>query len=888
VCLRNIHNYLNPLANISPFTKKRKKKMSNTKNAMIFALFLLLTIAITSFALPIANAHDPAWQIPTYAYIAATPNPVGAGQTVSLVFWLDKVPPTAAGTAGDRWINFNIDVTKPDGSKETLGPFTSDSVGGAYTTYTPDTTGNYTLFFSFPGQVPTGSTGTGISGTSPNIGDNYLPSNTTTTLTVQQEPIPGPTSYPLPTEYWTRPIEGQNTEWYTLASNWLGSWPGNGGIGIVGRVQPDGIAPNSAHIMWTKPFEFGGVVGGNYTIPSMTFYSGTEYEGKFRNGVVLMNGNLYYELPKSNDVTGGGYACVDLLTGDQLWWQNISASFGQLYDYESFNQHGVIPNGYLWSTPGGSFMLGMGMGAGTWNAYDPLNGNKLFTLTDVPSGTISYGPNGEILIYKLDVTNNWLALWNNTAAPELTAAGVAGTGSSNYQWRPVGKTVNMSKAYSWNVTLPTLPAGSSILKVIPDDLILGSTGNFGGTGATVHDGTAWAISLKPSSRGQLLWMKSYTAPAGNITRAITSAADAGTRVFTMYDKETMQWWGYSLDSGNYLWGPTASEDAWNFYSGPTGTVGVFGTGSYTVAYGKLYTTGLAGKIYCRDLKDGSLLWTYKVPSNFDIQYGDYPMLIGAIADGKIYTCTSIHSANAPAYKGITVRCINATDGNEIWNVMGWGADGTQVVADGYMVYLNLYDMQIYCIGKGPSDTTVTASPKVSMQGNSVLVEGTVIDTAAGTKQNEQAADFPNGVPCVSDDSQSEWMEYVYMQKPKPTNATGVPVSIDAIDPNNNFVHLGDTHSDSRGQYAFQVDPSMLTAGPGLYTVIASFAGSNSYYPSNAETSFVVNTAPTAAPTSTPQSNLATGSELMTYILVATIAIIIAIAIVGVLILRKRP
>lgn len=67
-------------------------------------------------------------------------------------------------------------------------------------------------------------------------------------------------------------------------------------------------------------------------------------------------------------------------------------------------------------------------------------------------------------------------------------------------------------------------------------------------------------------------------------------------------------------------------------------------------------------------------------------------------------------------------------------------------------------------------------------GDSVVIQGTVMDISAGTKQNQQAADFPNGVPAVSDYSMSAWMEYVYMQKPKPANATGVAVSIDAIDP----------------------------------------------------------------------------------------------------------
>ena len=122
---------------------------------------------------------------------------------------------------------------------------------------------------------------------------------------------------------------------------------------------------------------------------------------------------------------------------------------------------------------------------------------------------------------------------------------------------------------------------------------------------------------------------------------------------------------------------------------------------------------------------------------------------------------------------------------------------------------------------------------------------------------------------------------------KPHKRNRRSVTLDAIDPNGNFVHLGDMHSDSRGQYAFQVDPSMLTAGPGLYTVIASFAGSNSYYPSNAETVFAVTqAAPTASPY--PVVNLPP-TEI--YIMGGVAAIIVAIAIVGVILammIRKRP
>ena len=93
---------------------------------------------------------------------------------------------------------------------------------------------------------------------------------------------------------------------------------------------------------------------------------------------------------------------------------------------------------------------------------------------------------------------------------------------------------------------------------------------------------------------------------------------------------------------------------------------------------------------------------------------------------------------------------------------------TAVLADGTLVYYNYYDNQIYAVAKGPSQTTVTASPKVSTYGDKVLVEGTVTDISVGTQQTEQAARFPNGVPAVSDASQAAWMEYVYMKQEVPT------------------------------------------------------------------------------------------------------------------------
>ena len=42
---------------------------------------------------------------------------------------------------------------------------------------------------------------------------------------------------------------------------------------------------------------------------------------------------------------------------------------------------------------------------------------------------------------------------------------------------------------------------------------------------------------------------------------------------------------------------------------------------------------------------------------------------------------------------------------------------------------------------------------IDLRSKSLVIRGTVTDISAGTKQKEQAARFPNGVPAVSDESQ---------------------------------------------------------------------------------------------------------------------------------------
>ena len=192
-------------------------------------------------------------------------------------------------------------------------------------------------------------------------------------------------------------------------------------------------------------------------------------------------------------------------------------------------------------------------------------------------------------------------------------------------------------------------------------------------------------------------------------------------------------------------------------------------------------------------------------------------------------------------------------------------------------------MQIYSVGKGPSKLTINAPLAGIELGKSLIISGTVTDISAGTTQNEQASRFPNGVPAVSDESQSAWMEYVYMQKPRPTDVTGVDVTLNVLDANGNYRPIGTTTADADGFYSFNWMPDI----EGKFTVYASFEGSESYWPSHAVSSFVVDPTPvTPAPTEMPPESIA--DQYFVPAIVGLFAAIIVVGLLTILTLKKRP
>ncbi len=913
-------------------------QISKSKIATIaIAIFLTFSMTASLMLMPTASAHLPAWNIPTYAYINAAPNPAGVGQPVLVIMWLTNLFSPEAGLGNDyRFHNYELTITSPTGTVTTQTfAIVQDPTSDQDTYFTPTSTGTWNLTFSFPGQpfneYPHDTTLVSLFGVvepEPYVNDTYLPSSATTSVTVVSSPVPAYPTTPLPTSYWTRPIYGINSNWYTVSSNWLGSGSpveasaGSGAIAAYGangiftgaalnRNPGDAIGSLTSHIMWTKPLDQGGIVGGNnFAIQGDSYFEGSAYIQRYDNPII-MDGILYYTAPLGYGYNGGGQGggtyAVNLQTGQQIWYNaNVPAlSFGYIYDAQNPNQKGV-QQPILFTSDFAQ-------------AYDALTGTLLFSCGNMPSGSPwTMGPNGEIIEYV--IANGQVAQWNSSniwnwnvevggGAPSVALSSSFSV-ASPYGGPPTVYTnaVNLGagRMYDYigasgaqNATLPTnLPASYSIIAAFYGNMLLCESGSMPNveistlnTAISITPYEYFGINLNATrgTVGSLMWTTTVDPPPGNET-VLLGPTDPTSGVFVEGWQQTMQWVGYNLYTGAKLWGPTAPQAGLDYYGNP-----ITPYIQAQLAYGNLYSMGYAGIMYCYNAKTGVLEWTYgnggagnSTNAGPNSPFGDYPTFINAVGNGVIYVVASEHTINTPIYKGALERAINATNGAEIWTLSGYTGEFAAMsyaMADGYNTWFNGYDNQIYVVGRGPSQTTVTAPDTASPVGTPVVIKGTVLDISAGTKQNEQAADFPNGVPVASDSIMSAWMSYVYQQQPAPTNFAGVPVQIAVLDSNGNHYVIGTAVTTMAGTYSLTYTPTI----PGNFTVFATFAGTNAYYPSSAENSFAASPAPaTPAPTATPVTGLATYSELTYGIIAVIIVIIVAIAIVAVLLLRKKP
>jgi outer membrane protein assembly factor BamB len=814
------------------FLEIKKMKLKKNKNLSIVTLVLLLTLTVfvTSIGSITADTVTPS------AFLSANPNPVGVNQPVQVTIWLAPI----TFNQDDVFHGYSVDITRPDGTTETRGPFTAYAIGTQFFSFTPTTVGDYTLKFTYPGETFTSTN------------DVFLPAESPiTTLVVQQDPIPTWQDAPLPTDYWDRPINSENNRnWASISGNWLMVGYNSTyleSMETVGAYNPYTTAPRSSHIMWTRELGLGGLVGGESG--SLSYYTGQSYDTHVVPPII-MDGKLIYRKYRGNfgdPLDFKGFLALDLRTGEELWLNNEGdITLGQDWFLNTPNGFGVIP--FLWQTE-----------STTWDVYDPSFGELLYSFDNALYADwrqVRMGEDGVLYTYHLDGQNNWLAMWNQSKCFDNTffysfTPEVAGLG--NYY--PFKGTFDWRTGIEWNVTIPhrentgksTAASGieyPSIWHITGDTIV-----------ARLPGRNNQIVGYDINTGAEVLHITSEATNPPEIAYPIVT----GEGVVAHFNLQTRKWIAWSINTGNKLWESDPQEYPWGSYMnyGPL------------IANGKLYSGAWDGYMHAFDITTGEEVWKfYSGDSGSETVFGTYPFWNGQIlADGVVFAGTGEETPTQPLTRGGTVFAIDDNTGEEIWSISGYM--GLRAIADGYLVTYNAYDNLLYVFGKGPSATTISTPDIAATLGDTVIIKGTVTDQSAGAM----------GTPAISDEDMSAWMEYMYMQYPFPGDATGVDVSIDVIDSNGNFRNIGMVTSDVAGKFALNWTPDI----PGEYTVIATFAGSESYGSSFDQDTFYVEEAP--VPTPPPDPTPAPQTD--TYVLGTGIAILAAVVIFGLLLLRKK-
>ncbi|XHH07646.1 MAG: PQQ-binding-like beta-propeller repeat protein [Candidatus Bathyarchaeia archaeon] len=855
---------------------KKTFEIKNLKGTLfaIFAILILLSLPVTlptqpveaqpSEQQPISGelpaGANPNVTISTQARLSVRPDPIGLGQTFLVNLW------TNPGTHVERkHEDYTVTITKPDGEQEVIKVDSYVADATAWFEYVADQVGNWTLKFDFLGTYyPAGyyyqgkvypslaAIGTYTSGafTGPAYLESayYKPSSTPEiTLTVQAEQVMSWPPSQLPTDYWTRPISPENREWWVIGGDF--PWYGPATEGVWDELYPETNrywdshyrftpwveAPDSSHIVWKQQgTTLAGIGGGDNGASAYNPESSRPDAPS-----IIWEGRAYhsYTKPGSGKTAVTYWKCYDIRTGELFWERPLETgeSAPTVICYESADPT-VLGGGYKASLSASLVYIG----GGRMIKYNPMTGAMSLNASISPLTTGTYYMNS----YALSIQN------------------IGNTTNPNYRlinWTTRGTATTLAARIISNTSY----ARSSLPTLIDYSVGLGATisgitiaGTYAGINVTGYD----------LLTGATLWSKTTDDPLFSGTSMVADHGKVATVSMKGY------WLAWDLRTGDLAWKTEELDYPWD-----ASGWGVYGVQS---AYGNIYWEGYMA-LYAIDWDTGKINWRYYDPSvPFETPYSGYTSLRSnaLIADGKIYLCNDEHSPTNPLTRGWNLHCVNATSGEGIWNIVG--SMRPSAIADGYLAGASMYDGYLYWFGKGKSATTVSAPQTVIPQGQSIVITGTVLDQSPAQL----------GAACVSKESMTTLMEYLHMQKPidgiwHNETITGVPVSLDTVDPNGNYIHIGDVVTDGySGTFGYTWEPEVS----GQYTVTATFLGDDSYGSSFATTYVGVTEAEAASPTSSPITFDVVSNTIMTGLVVVGVAIIIAIAIAVVLLLRKKP
>ena len=834
---------------------------------------------------PLPPGVTPAFTFETYAYLSVSPNPIGKGQALLVNVW------TSPGTMTEFYRQGNtVYIQKPDGTNETIGPFIS-YIGdcSAWFNYVVDQVGLWKIKFEHAGTyIPAGQY-VALPG-SPTLYPNftltssiyYAPSSTDwQEFTVQDDLVASWPSVSLPTDYWTRPVSAENREWYAISGNypWNGAYYYPGGRVLYSsnyKFTQYVQAPDTAHVVWRRQGNLGGLIGGD------AYYSTRNVGGG--NPSIIYAGRCYQSITKPmTQLVSGAYQsvqtnfleCYDLRTG-QVYWDLINVP---------------TPTNILYQFPGASNIPGAEASQTTTPYLVAISSNRLYKY-DPYTGAINL--NISIPTFSQNnIYNNDLVLSQQTITSGST------TSYRLINWTMSGSSTDFTTRIMSNITWPkiSLAGGGNVGANAYDynaGVAVGGGWSLGapqgytsyadrGVSSACYGYNVTSVDLKT---GEVLFSVWANETKNTPISGSTCVADRGKVALGM---EEMHWTCWDTRTGQKLW---ESENT----GYPWGNWWAYNTASYSFneSKGAIIATGYAG-VFAIDWDNGHIIWHYNASSvPFEEPYNQLPFYTGVtIADGKIYAYNSEHTPTQPITRGWALHCLNATTGNLLWRITGGMAPGG--VADGYLTASNIYDGYTYVFGKGKSATTMTATPAT---GSGWLISGTVMDKSPGDQGSIanptaplDSPTAPGTIPCVNAASMTTQMEYLYMQHPidglyHNETITGVPVILTAIGSDGTVTDLGSvTTNGYYGTFSYLWDPPKTDT----YTITATFAGDGSYGTSSAACALAQGALPaTPTPTATQApANFVTPSDLLMYLAVGIVAIIIAIAIATVLIIRRH-
>jgi hypothetical protein len=627
---------------------------------------------------------------------------------------------------------------------------------------------------------------------------------------------------PLPTYPWKFPINGDYHSWFQIS----GPWPQSSAIYNDGRTEwnPYTKGPNSAHVIWARGMEgsIAGIIGG-----AGTYGGGNDWFGTTTfPGFLVWQGVIYYS-------TGRTIVKVDQLTGEEIMRKEMSGS-------------GSISRMILQIEPRVK--------------ADPRQ-------TERPGGTTQLICEGSNKLWIVQPDDLSLSYYNSTWPDPCTSPSGAGENVLYYDQHLYNIYTNNTDGYNyclkWSINdrqdiwrIPMTAAwrtGHFIDDTVDPPRLVQIAVSLGSWPFTTTI-SSWELETgKLIEKGKAI--TGFYATEGAPNRAL---AYEGNLYYHGYDRAL---WAISSSTGEVSWVSEPQSYPW----------GGFNAYNMAAGYGLIFANGWDGWQYVYDANDGELVFrAFSGESMGETGFGNYSWWgYTIVGDYKAYTATGQHTQPQPPSRGDALYCVDLETGSVKWKLDNFQEASSCSLAYGVLTYGNQYDGRVYAFSQGPTATAVEGPKKSVSLGDSVVITGSVLDMSPGA---------PN-IPCVSDADQNEWMQWVYQNAPKPTDATGVVVHLEYVAPDGTVNDMTHVTTDLNGDFGYLWTPP----DEGLYTVVATMDPTDSYY-SSSDTTYV-GVGPAAAAPSEPEA--APDNSAILYGVIAAIVIgIIAIVLIVIVLMRK--